>query len=169
MGFADGVSAFVRKTEAKIETAHRKIALDAFTRVILRSPVDTGRFRGNWQVSIGSVPSGTLELDDKEGTVVIGKVQAEALNIKAGDSIYLVNNLPYAIPLELGHSNQAPGGMIRLAAPRAKWSGADGALKATSAEKADDVSLRTDFEPGIQRVGIASFWLGGRNVDPAVV
>ena len=102
------------KTIAKIETAHRKIALDAFTRVILRSPVDTGRFRGNWQVAIGSVPTGTLELDDKDGTVVIGKVQAEALNLRAGDSIYLVNNLPYAIPLEYGHSSQSPQGMVRL-------------------------------------------------------
>lgn len=102
------------KTIAKVETAHRKIALDAFTRVILRSPVDTGRFRGNWQVAIGSVPTGTLELDDKDGTVVIGKVQAEALNLRAGDSIYLVNNLPYAIPLEYGHSSQSPQGMVRL-------------------------------------------------------
>lgn len=114
MGFADDVSAFVRKTETKIETAHRKIALDAFTRVVLRTPVDEGRARGNWQVAIGNVPTGTLELDDKEGTVVIGRIQAETLNLKAGDSIYLINNLPYILPLELGHSSQAPAGMVRL-------------------------------------------------------
>lgn len=113
-GFADQVSSWVKKTEAKIEMAHRKIALDVFTRVILMSPVDTGRFRGNWQVAIGSMPSGTLELNDKDGTVAIGRVQAEALNVKAGDTIFLVNNLPYAIPLEYGYSSQAPGGFVRL-------------------------------------------------------
>lgn len=114
MGFADDVARWSEKTQRKIETAHRKIALDVFTRVILMSPVDTGRFRANWQVAVGSIPSGTLELDDKEGTVAISRVQAEALSIKAGDTIYLVNNLPYAISLEYGHSGQAPGGMVRL-------------------------------------------------------
>jgi hypothetical protein len=36
--------------------------------------------------------------------------------VKCGPPIYIVNNLPYAIPLEYGHSSQAPQGMVRLAA-----------------------------------------------------
>lgn len=118
MGFADEVAAFSDKTKAKLETAVRKIALDAFSNVILMSPVDTGRFRGNWQVAIGSMPSGTVEIDDRDGTVTIGKVQAETLNLQAGQVIYLVNNLPYAQRLEYGWSQQAPGGMVRLTAQR---------------------------------------------------
>lgn len=118
MGFADDVSAFVRKTEAKIETAIRKIAIDVFTEVVLMTPVDTGRARGNWQVAIGSIPSGTLELDDKDGTATIAKVQADALGLKAGQSIYLVNNLEYITALEFGHSKQAPSGMVRLTVQR---------------------------------------------------
>ncbi|WP_116654422.1 HK97 gp10 family phage protein [Pelagibacterium sediminicola] len=118
--FSDQIAAFARKTEAKIETAIRKIALDVFSEVILKSPVDTGRFRGNWQVAIGDVPTGTLEVEDKTGTVTIGKVQAEVLNLKAGDTIYLVNNLPYALPLEYGHSGQAPEGMVRITVQRFK-------------------------------------------------
>lgn len=120
MGFADQVSAFTRKTEAKIETAIRKIALDVFAEVIMMSPVDTGRFRGNWQVAIGSTPSGTLEIDDKAGTATLAKAQAEALGLRAGQTIFLVNNLPYAQALEYGYSNQAPGGMIRLTVQRWK-------------------------------------------------
>lgn len=118
--FSDQIAAFARKTEAKIETAIRKIALDVFSEVILKSPVDTGRFRGNWQVAIGNVPAGTLEVEDKTGTVTIGKVQAEVLSLKAGDTIYLVNNLPYALPLEYGHSGQAPEGMVRITVQRFK-------------------------------------------------
>lgn len=118
MGFADQVSAFTRKTEAKIETAIRKIALDVFAEVIMMSPVDTGRFRGNWQVAIGTTPSGTLEVDDKAGTATLAKAQAEALGLKAGQTIFLVNNLPYAQALEYGSSQQAPGGMIRLTVQR---------------------------------------------------
>ncbi|MNT90915.1 hypothetical protein D3C72_2319290 [compost metagenome] len=35
-----------------------------------------------------------------------------------GQMAYLINNLPYAIPLEFGHSNQAPNGMVRVTIAR---------------------------------------------------
>jgi hypothetical protein len=120
MSFASDVSKWTRKTEAKIETAIRKIAIDVFAEVIMMSPVDTGRFRGNWQVAIGTIPNGTLEIDDKEGTATLTKAQAEALGLKAGQTIFLINNLPYARALEYGLSQQAPGGMIRLTVQRWK-------------------------------------------------
>lgn len=113
-GFGAQVGSWTKKAEARLELAVRKIALDVFTRVILRSPVDTGRFRGNWQVSIGSIPQGTLELNDKTGQATISKVQAETLNLKAGQVIYLINNLPYGPRLENGWSKQAPAGMVDL-------------------------------------------------------
>lgn len=105
---------FVDKANGNIDLVFRKISLELFKRVILKSPVLTGRFRANWQVAIGSIPSGTLELNDKTGTATISKVQATALQVKAGQVITLVNNLAYAVPLEFGHSKQAPNGMVRL-------------------------------------------------------
>jgi len=105
---------FIRKTERKLDTAVRKISLEMFSKVILRTPVDTGRARGNWQVAIGAMPDGTLDLDDASGTATIGKAQAAALGVKAGDTIALVHNLPYIERLESGHSQQAPGGMVAL-------------------------------------------------------
>lgn len=116
MSFSSKTKSWSDKALAKIELAHRKIALDAFSRVILRSPVDTGRFRGNWQVSIGSIPDDVIELEDKAGSVVISKVTAKVLELEAGDTIYLINNLPYARRLEYGWSGQAPGGMVRITA-----------------------------------------------------
>lgn len=116
MSFSTQTKSWSEKALQKIELAHRKIALDAFSRVILRSPVDTGRFRGNWQVSIGSIPDDVIELEDKAGTVVISKVTAKVLELEAGDTIYLINNLPYARRLEYGWSAQAPGGMVRITA-----------------------------------------------------
>jgi len=113
-GFADQVRAWERKTERKMDLAVRKIALQMFTRIILKSPVDSGRFRGNWQLAIGSVPEGTLELDDKTGTATIAKGAAIALGMNAGDTIYFANNLPYARRLEEGYSQQAPAGMVAL-------------------------------------------------------
>ena len=113
-GFADQVRAWERKTERKMDLAVRKIALQMFTRIILKSPVDSGRFRGNWQLAIGSVPEGTLELDDKTGTATIAKGAAIALGMNAGDIVYFANNLPYARRLEEGYSQQAPAGMVAL-------------------------------------------------------
>ena len=31
-------------------------------------------------------------------------------------AVYFCNNVPYAYPLEFGHSQQAPGGMVRVTA-----------------------------------------------------
>jgi nitroimidazol reductase NimA-like FMN-containing flavoprotein (pyridoxamine 5'-phosphate oxidase superfamily) len=39
-------------------------------------------------------------------------------SLTIGQTAYLVNNLPYAVPLEYGHSKQAPGGMVRITLAR---------------------------------------------------
>lgn len=108
------IQKFVDKAKGNIDLVIRKIALDLFKRVIMKSPVDTGRFKGNWQVAIGSIPAGVLEIDDKSGSATISKMTAAVLGLKAGQVIYLVNNLEYARPLEYGHSKQAPAGVVRI-------------------------------------------------------
>jgi hypothetical protein len=112
--FTLDVQRFVDKAKGNVDLVVRKVSLDMFKRVIMKSPVDTGRFKGNWQVAIGSIPAGTLEVDDKTGAATITKVTATALPLKAGDVITLVNNLPYGRRLEYGWSKQAPSGMVRL-------------------------------------------------------
>lgn len=115
MGFADDINRWAQRTEEKLDLAVQKIALDLFKRVILDTPVDTGRARANWQVSIGKVPNGTLDLTDKSGQATVSKATAVAAGLEAGDIIYLVNNLPYIQRLEDGYSGQAPAGMVGLA------------------------------------------------------
>ena len=108
------IQRYVDAANGKIDLVIRKISLDLFRRVVMKSPDDTGRFKGNWQVQIGAIPKGTLKLDDKAGTATITRVTAETLKLKAGEVIYLVNNLEYARALEYGHSKQAPKGMVRI-------------------------------------------------------
>jgi len=96
----------------------RKITMDVFNNVIQMSPVDTGRFRGNWQVATGSAPTGTVDLEDPSGNTVTAQVAGEVQGMEPGDVVYLVNNLPYAQPLEDGWSQQAPGGMVALTVQR---------------------------------------------------
>lgn len=87
--------------------------------VIFMSPADTGMFKNNWFTEINGLSSKATDSTDKSGQARL----SDALNIshalKIGDSISFVNNLPYAIPLEYGHSAQSPHGMVRVTA--AQW------------------------------------------------
>ena len=124
--FEDDINKFQRKTADKMDQAVRKISLEILSSVVFKSPVDTGRFRSNWQVSIGSVPSGTVgyqgteaiaERAGSKGPVyeaTVAKSKGTADSAKAGDVIYIANNLPYAVRLEEGYSGQAPAGMVTL-------------------------------------------------------
>lgn len=109
----------------------RKITMDVFNNVIQMSPVDTGRFRGNWQVATGEAPTGTVEMTDPSGATVMAQVAGEVGQMEPGDVVYLVNNLPYARPLEEGHSQQAPGGMVALTVQRFRPA-ADAAIRAAA-------------------------------------
>jgi len=89
----------------------RKITFEAFRRVVQRSPVDTGRFRANWNVSYGAPDyTTTLSTEQGRGTAEAGK----ALTLPVGGVVYLSNGLPYAERLEYGWSKQAPAGMVRV-------------------------------------------------------
>tara|TARA_R110000803_G_scaffold37766_3_gene81488 strand:- start:456 stop:851 length:396 start_codon:yes stop_codon:yes gene_type:complete len=84
--------------------------------IIKKSPVDTGRFRGNWQASI-NVPKGNkLERQDKSkdgnDTAFLVRDVVDSLNM--GQTFYLTNNLPYSRRLEYGYSKQAPSGFLRI-------------------------------------------------------
>lgn len=118
MSFTGDLRAFEDKTLDKMRRAVRKITLDAFSGCIMMSPVDTGRFRGNWQTAIGSAPTGTVEALDPSGAIVIAKVQGVTAGMEPGDVVYMANNLPYAQRLEDGWSGQAPGGMVKLTVQR---------------------------------------------------
>lgn len=96
------------------EKVVRGTLIDLAQKVIVRSPVDTGRFRNNWNSSIGTPNSATTTASDASGS----KAKAQAVNtIKSmdmGSTFYMTNNLPYAKRLEFGYSDQAPSGMVRI-------------------------------------------------------
>ncbi|WP_273849109.1 hypothetical protein [Serratia liquefaciens] len=76
-----------------------------------------GRFRGNWQVGLDASPQGETGLVDKSGgkTLAAGTLVIERFRVGM-QAVYFTNNVPYAYPLEFGHSTQAPGGMVRITA-----------------------------------------------------
>lgn len=77
-----------------------------------------GRFRGNWQVSFDTPAQGEIDRIDKSGAETLASESAVIRTLKVGmvEAVYFCNNVPYAIPLEFGHSTQAPHGMVRITA-----------------------------------------------------
>lgn len=116
--FSIDLSRIIKKAKGNTDLAVRKVMLEAFTGVVRMSPVDTGRFRGNWMVGYGS-PSAERGTEDRSGGATTARIVSEITTAKLGiSSIFLTNNLPYAIELENGSSTQAPSGMVGVTLAR---------------------------------------------------
>lgn len=106
--------AFEDEVERPLVLIHMKIAMEALNRVVMKSPVDTGRFRGNWTVAVGRPNLATTTEVDKSGGATITKGSQIVMGIKGPCVTWLSNNLPYASALENGHSKQAPAGIVAV-------------------------------------------------------
>jgi hypothetical protein len=110
--------------ERVVQLAVQKIAMQCLTGIVLRTPVDTGRARSNWHVSIeapvldqrepyspgaglGAGERANAQAAISAGTAVIGRAPAFGM-------IFISNGLPYINRLEHGWSGQAPAGMVRV-------------------------------------------------------
>lgn len=79
-----------------------------------------GRFRGNWQVSLDERTSEETGRIDKSGGETLRAGNLVLSQFRVGmKEVFFCNNVPYAYPLEMGHSSQAPGGMVRITAVEA--------------------------------------------------
>lgn len=116
MSFAADISRFVERAGGNMDTAVRQATVMLAQGVILKSPVDTGRFRANWTFAAGAVPGGTSAALDQDGRTTLSRLVAQIGVSPVGGLTYLANNLPYAVRLENGYSDQAPQGMVRLTA-----------------------------------------------------
>jgi hypothetical protein len=112
-GFTIPLTRLAEKWKADLDTVTRKATLEVFTKVTKPSPVDTGRFRANWNVSHNVINDSTTESVDQTR---MEREVAKVLTYPAGGVVYLCNGLPYATALEHGHSTQTPNGMVRIAA-----------------------------------------------------
>ena len=110
------IATLAAKAGADMDRVVRKIEIDLFGRVIARTPVDTGRAKGNWQVSNDAPNETTIDRLDKDGMAATDSAIDAVMHLPTGHVTYLTNALPYAGVLEYGSSKQAPAGMVRLSA-----------------------------------------------------
>lgn len=113
--FKRNFAAVLKRAGERQEQFVRALAINAATGLVLKSPVDTGRFRANWQFGVASPDASVSDRSDKTGQETLGKISTEILSANVtGGKFYITNNLPYAKRLEYGWSKQAPSGMVRL-------------------------------------------------------
>lgn len=96
----------------------RATLLAASATVVLRTPVLTGRARGNWQPKMGKPAVGTLPEPANPGegaNAALQRAQAVAAAYKGGAELSLTNNLPYIADLNRGSSTQAPANFVQAA------------------------------------------------------
>jgi len=92
----------------------RRIALGLFSKVIYKTPVDTGRARGNWQCTLGDPARSVVGNLDKVGAPTVSSADGTIKAARPGEVIWLSNNLPYIGRLENGWSKQSPYGMVKI-------------------------------------------------------
>lgn len=95
-----------------VDKMYRGFLITCWNDIIIKSPVDTGAYRGNHILSFGS-PDYTYDMN-KKGVMAMGVTLAEVPKGKF-PTAYIQNNLPYAYRLENGWSKQAPQGVYALA------------------------------------------------------
>ncbi|WJD60582.1 HK97 gp10 family phage protein [Pseudomonas kurunegalensis] len=110
-GWSTPPSLFVGVVEEQLALRVRTISLEVLQQIVLASPVDTGRFRGNNIVSIGAPVYTSLDMVDPSGGETISRGLSVMTGLEPYTQVFIQNNLMYAVPLEDGHSKQAPAGI----------------------------------------------------------
>ncbi len=118
--FCKEINDFTESIPEKVTELQKKIVLEALKRIVEKTPVDTGRARGNWQVAIDTPISDVLERTDKQGAETIQKGASAITDLPPFRVVWISNNLDYIEFLEDGSSKQtqdhdgSPQGMVAL-------------------------------------------------------
>ena len=110
-GWSTPPSLFAGVVEEQLALRVRTISMEILQLVLLAAPVDTGRFKGNNIVSIGAPVYTTLDVVDPSGSETFARGLSAMSGLEPYTQVFIQNNLVYAVPLEDGHSKQAPAGI----------------------------------------------------------
>ncbi len=114
---------FCEKNKVSIKEVRKNYAFALYSSIVKKTPVDTGRARANWNITVGH--NSFVESAD---TTQKFRSADQVPDPKGDESIFISNNLPYITTLEYGgfpnppnkdggktingFSKQAPEGMV---------------------------------------------------------
>lgn len=108
----------------KIKDRVTVLALTATKGVVELTPVDRGRAKGNWQLTLDTPAEGTVEVLDPtpQGTSgsspVVSDVFARMKDWRIGQTVWLHNGLPYIRILNDGATNRTAHHMVERTVER---------------------------------------------------
>lgn len=121
--FTRGLKLDAEELEEEVAVTTRKVAFDILQGLVFASPVDTGRFRGNWQVDVGRLSeiniTGEVDTLDRNGAATIAKALGKLRFANPFDAAVIQNNVEYGEKLNSGSSRQAPAGFVEASIDRA--------------------------------------------------
>jgi len=128
MSFSLDMSRAINNIRGHVNETVRGTLFGVSRRVILGTPVADpllwqkpdpsyigGTLRGAWNASIGSPDATINNAIDTTGQSTINDMSLVVNRVEIGQTFYLTNPQPYAMPVEYGWSSQAPAGMLRVA------------------------------------------------------
>jgi len=107
--YAARVAKLIQK---KVQQKTAAVARDVLTGVVSATPEDTSHAIGNWQVGLGSAPTGEIGGTDPGGTSAIASGIATIAGSKFPQPIHIANNVDYLAQLVAGSSDQAPADFV---------------------------------------------------------
>jgi hypothetical protein len=114
-GGAEQIAAITRRNVAQVM---QMATVEFYRQVIISTPVDTGRARNGWNITI-QAPSMTVP---PEGKYSMPNIEEHGLStiisVTPEQVIYITNRVPYIENLNKGSSRQAPARFVELAAER---------------------------------------------------
>ena len=97
---------------------YRQVSLEVLTRIVFRTPVDTGRAVGNWQVEFNRPASASLIVTGTEQAMTdlaISRGELKLSNIPSFSVVHITNNVEYISYLEYDRrSPKHPEGMLEI-------------------------------------------------------
>jgi len=114
MSFASDLRRFANLTSQKMETVVKSSLVRIGSSIVVKSPVDTGRFRSNWLAAYGTADTTVNMSVDPSGQSSLNRLKMSVNGLNFREYFYFTNSLPYAKGLEYGDSMQAPSGMVRV-------------------------------------------------------
>lgn len=114
------------KIRDRADKAFRLLVLAAHKGIVENTPVDTGRARGNWMISVAA-PQWSEQPPDKseKGTVTILREFTKRNSISIDEIAYVVNGVEYIEYLENGTDKFPPFGMVKMTMEQLKGKAAE--------------------------------------------
>ncbi len=119
LAFTKVVDDWVNKVEGRATAVFRQASQKVIEIATTGIPVDTGFARASGRASLESMPAidpSATNKDKATASLDFGDITAVISTAELGQTIYWGVTAAYALPLEYGHSKQAPAGFVRLAA-----------------------------------------------------